>query len=100
MAQTINEVVSQINRSVSLSLAYAKVEHSAVFNLIWNNSNATPEQIFVALGNNAGNLVIAFQKVSNLIKSLDPTYIILEAPKKFTINKDGSVTIIEPESGM
>lgn len=63
------------------------------FSLIWDNPNATPQEILDEFGTNAKELFIASAKTIAFIKSFDEEY---EEPKRlyeFTINEDGTVVV-------
>lgn len=64
--------------------------------MFWNNPNGTPEQIAAALGTDAKELFELHYKLGQLVSSVDPIAI---APGttvigQFTMNEDGTVTII------
>lgn len=65
------------------------------FNALWNNPNATPQEILNVFGTDAYKLFKTSRDTILFIKSIDPEYVYPVSPKQFTINSDGSVTIIE-----
>ena len=65
------------------------------FNLVWNNPNATPQQIFDGFGTNAYKLFDIAGKTFSFIASIDSTFLPPTPPKAFTINQDGTVTVTD-----
>jgi hypothetical protein len=76
----------------------------SVFNrgskMFWDNPNATPEQIAASLGTDAKQLFELHYKLGQLISSVDPLAIYAGSSVigQFTMNEDGTVTVI-PTSG-
>jgi|694.fasta_scaffold91028_4 hypothetical protein len=66
--------------------------------MFWNNPNATPQQIAVSLGSNAKELFELHYKLGQLISTVSPTDILpgTSVIGQFTMNDDGTVTIIQP----
>jgi hypothetical protein len=74
----------------------------SVFNrgskMFWDNPNATPEQIAESLGTDAKQLFELHYKLGQLISSVDPIAIYSGSSVigQFTMNQDGTVTILPP----
>jgi hypothetical protein len=72
----------------------------SVFNrgskIFWDNPNATPEQIASSLGSDAKQLFELHYKLGQLISSVDPLVIYPGSSVigQFTMNEDGTVTVI------
>lgn len=81
-----------------IALDMLKSNIKDAFACLHNNPNATSQEILDVYGENAASLFIAFQKAILFINSLDPTWEPPVSPKEFTINPDGTVTIISNES--
>ena len=66
--------------------------------MFWDNTNATPEQIAAALGNDAKELFSLHYKLGQLISTIDPVAISEGSSVigQFTMNEDGTVTILPP----
>jgi hypothetical protein len=66
--------------------------------MFWNNPNATPEQLSAALGNDAKQLFELHYQLGQLIATVNPADIAIGASVigQFTMNQDGTVTIIQP----
>jgi hypothetical protein len=66
--------------------------------MFWNNPNATPEQLSAALGNDAKQLFELHYKLGQLISTIDATAISegSSVVGQFTMNEDGTVTILPP----
>jgi hypothetical protein len=78
-----------------IALDVLKVNYKESFTKLWANENATSQEILDVYGTNAVKLFLASKKTAELIKFLDPTYEAPVTPKEFTINNDGSVTIVD-----
>jgi hypothetical protein len=63
----------------------------------WQNPNATPQEIALALGPDAKELFELHYKLGQLVSSVDPLVIAegISAVGKFELNEDGTVTILE-----
>jgi hypothetical protein len=66
--------------------------------MFWDNPNATPEQIALALGNNGKELFSLHYKLGQLISTIDAAAIAegSSVVGQFTMNEDGTVTILPP----
>jgi hypothetical protein len=66
--------------------------------MFWNNPNATPEQLSAALGNDAKQLFELHYQLGQLIATVNPADIAIGASVigQFTMNEDGTVTIMQP----
>jgi len=77
-----------------IALDILKTSYEESFKKLWNNENATPQDILAVFGANAVKLFIASKATADFIKSLDPAYQAPITPREFKINQDGSVTIL------
>jgi hypothetical protein len=90
--------------AVSLKLQAKNVYNNmlGVFNrgskMFWDNPNATPEQIALALGSDGKELFSLHYKLGQLISTIDATAISegSSVVGQFTMNEDGTVTILPP----
>jgi hypothetical protein len=66
--------------------------------MFWDNPNASPTQIASGLGPDAKQLFELHYKLGQLISSVNPTDIATGASVigQFTMNEDGTVTILPP----
>jgi|688.fasta_scaffold04417_16 hypothetical protein len=66
----------------------------------WNNPHSTPTQIAEALGTDAREVFELHYALGQLINSIKPESIQegWDVIGQFTMNEDGTVTIIEPEN--
>jgi hypothetical protein len=78
---------------VGLDMLKSNYEDS--FMTLWANPNATPQEILDLYGTNASQLFVVSRATAMFIKSVDPSWTPPVSPKEFTINEDGTVTIIE-----
>lgn len=65
--------------------------------IFWNNSGATPAEIAQALGTNAREVFQLHYALGQFLTSIKPDSISrgMEVVGQFTINEDGTVTILE-----
>lgn len=74
---------------------YIDASHKGGFDLLWNNSNFTAQEILNEFGSDAVQLFILSKAIQQLLKAANPNYVALVPPKEYTINEDGTITIIE-----
>jgi hypothetical protein len=69
--------------------------------MFWDNPNATPEQIAASLGPDAKQLFQLHYQLGQLISSVNPTDITAGSSVigQFTMNEDGTVTILPASTG-
>jgi hypothetical protein len=67
-----------------------------IFDLIWNNQNFTAQEIFDSAGTSAYQLFYTSYKAIELVLSINADYIPPAPPLPYTINTDGTVTVIYP----
>ena len=67
--------------------------------LVWNNLSLTPQEVCDALDGQASQLFIIGGATQQLIAAISPESLArLEKPKKkFNLNQDGTVTILEED---
>jgi hypothetical protein len=70
-----------------------KQEHARIFNMLWNNPKASPQEILDEYGTDAAELFSFSLQIQTMAKAIDPTYVRLVSPYEYTINPDGTVTI-------
>ncbi len=70
------------------------INRNQTFNLFWNNADATPQELCDLFGNQAYKLFQSYGAVNQLIKALKPDDVPPSSLNEFTINEDGTVTII------
>src|SRR5579871_4859836 len=63
------------------------------FAALWRNRRATPDEILAALGTDAAEVFGAFAATETLAKQLKPGLTLPAAPRAFTVNADGTVTL-------
>lgn len=66
--------------------------------MFWQNPNASPEQIATSLGTDAKELFELHYKLGQLINSVNASDILIGTAiiGQFTMNEDGTVTILPP----
>lgn len=75
------------------------INHKNGFDMVWNNTNATPQEILNVFGTNAYKLFEASFAVQQLITEIKPDYAPLVPPRTYTINQDGTVVVDEIVNG-
>lgn len=95
--ETSNAQQEAINLSTKNRVAFDSLKKQYVdsFNCLWSNQNATPQEILDVYGVNAKQLFVVSRATALFIKSLDPSWTPPTLPKEFTINDDGTVTVLE-----
>jgi hypothetical protein len=92
----------QISEALKLQAKNIYSNMVNVFNrgskMFWDNPNATPEQIAASLGSDAKQLFQLHYQLGQLISSVNPTDIATGSSVigQFTMNEDGTVTILPP----
>lgn len=82
-----------ISRRIERLYATIARELDISANLVWNNPNVTPSQIFNELGTEGSKLFSLSSALVNLANTANPGQpITLNIPYEYTINEDGSVT--------
>ena len=66
-----------------------------VFNLVWNNSSLSPQEVCDVLGVDAAKGFDAHAKLQELIYFIDSSWVPLVPPVAYVKNEDGTVTIGE-----
>lgn len=94
------KILSEVNSFIyesNVSIQNMIDSHTARFNQIWFNPNATAKQMFEGLGSQGKKAFTDSYAMQMLIKQLKPDYQFLVPPLKYSINQEtGVVTIIEP----
>jgi hypothetical protein len=86
----VNTLVKFNNEALQTMINNAQT----AFYVFWNNEDATPQEICDLFGNNAYKLFENYGLIVQLILTLKPDTILPTPPNQFTINPDGTVTII------
>jgi hypothetical protein len=71
----------------------AKVNYQIAFDMLWNTPDLTAQEVCDSLGNQAYKLFETAMKWIQLIQQFDPNWVYPPAPRFFTVNEDGTVTI-------
>ena len=68
-----------------------------LFNMIWNHPRFSAPEIIESFGTDGASLFILCTTLQNLLKSIDPDWVWLSPPEKWsiTLNQDGSVKVEE-----
>jgi hypothetical protein len=80
---TVNQDFKQLTRDTTM-----------MFNEIWNNPKGlTPQQVFTALGTDAGALHAFYLNEVSFLNSVVAGTITLTEPHSVTVNSDGTITV-------
>jgi hypothetical protein len=96
-APTVDNVVASIKSSNQALYNTILNAVASGFKSVWDNKKFTAQEIFDGFGTDAKDLFILSASLQDLIKHVNPDYQPIAPPKDFTINEDGTVTVIEPE---
>lgn len=87
-----DEVVKIVNYSDNISKGTDN-RHKSLWNMIWHNSIATPQEIFDLFGQNAVKLFQLSSALQHLLTEVLNGYEMMSPPYEYTINEDGTVTV-------
>ena len=93
--QVVQEIAELKNIGSSLNRTIL-IYHTQMFDSIWTNSIASPQEVMDAFGVNAISLFVLSSQLQTTLLSIDDTYVPLVPPFEFVINADGTVTIGNP----
>jgi hypothetical protein len=92
---TIDTAVAGV-RGITTRLYHTiKRDHTQAFNAIWNNPQFTAKQIVDGFGVDGLALFQLSGALQTILANADSSYVRLVPPNDFTINADGTVTVIE-----
>ena len=101
---SVNQDIPSAEKTSKQIISQAKSTYNqlvSVFNngskMFWRNPNATPSEIASALGSDAAEIFNLHSKIGNLLLEINPNAIQegLSVVGNFTINDNGTVTILE-----
>jgi hypothetical protein len=67
--------------------------HTRLFNQLWKNPKASPQEILDEYGTEAAQLFSFSSQLQAMALGINPAYEPLVSPYEFTINSDGTVTV-------
>lgn len=94
---TKDEKLIALKRSIAgskLLVEQLKNMHLSAFNRVWNNPDHTPQEIMDAYGTDAAKLFHDSAATQTFLSEVVDGYEPLTPPRDYTINQDGSVTIL------
>lgn len=83
-------IVTRLNSMYSRLL----LDHTSLYNSIWNNPILSPQEALDALDGKAYWVFLASLKLQEALKSMNPDYEMLTAPVQVTFSENGDATII------
>ena len=92
----IESLANEIRRRNTELRNTMEEQHKQIFNLIWNIAPLSEnpiQDLLDVFGADAVKLFVLSSKIQDILKDADPNYQVLEPPKDYTINDDGTVTI-------
>ena len=87
---TVKDRILEENTACVINM---KTSAKIVFELFWNNSQKTPQEICDLFGTDAVKAFEAHRKLQELIYFIDNSWVPLMPPKAYTENSDGTITI-------
>lgn len=99
LATTLDEATQKVVDALRIksvcagTLASLVANYKSGFNIVWHNPKLTPQQVFDALGTDAGQFLSMAQDLATLILKYAPATVLPAAPKAMTVNPDGTVTV-------
>jgi len=87
-----DEVLKIIESSNNISKG-TDIRHKNLWNLIWNNKNVTPQEIFDVFSTDAYKLFELSSALQTLLSRVIENYQFMTPKYEYTINEDGSVTV-------
>lgn len=96
--QKIDKLKSKIVKRSSNLYNRIQREHERIFNMIWKDEEATPQEILDEYGTSAIDLFTFSSSLQILLGEVDNTYVPLVPPKEYQIQEDGRVTVSEDVS--
>ena len=97
--ETQQDVVAEAKkRIVGMSTAMfwrLKQEHARIFNQLWNNPKASPQEILDEYGTDAASLFSFSSQIQTMAASIDSSYVPVVPPYEYTIKPDGTITVGE-----
>ena len=89
--EIVKDVVETIINKSNRLERRLKQAHSDIYNTVWNNGQATPQEIFDGLGADVKTIFEASIAIQALLKKLDSSYEVLTAPYEYEITAQGVV---------
>jgi hypothetical protein len=93
--ENADEAVNKIKKLNTGLYNFIVVQHTAGFNFIWHNKKFSAKEIIDGFGKDAVALFQLSSAIQQMLITVNPEYVPLIPPKQYTINADGTVTIIE-----
>lgn len=85
----------QVLNNVEMANSIMREAHFSAMAALWNNPDATPQEILAELGPKAAEVFQLSAALVQFLMTIDPTFVPQVPPLPFTIHEDGTVTIDE-----
>lgn len=90
----------QLEKMINLSFDRLIQDFNYLFSEVWVNSNGlSPQEVFDSFGEDASSLFLMAQAVQDCVNTIQPKTLDISAPAKYSLNKDGTVTIHSEKDG-
>jgi hypothetical protein len=87
------KIVGQIDQQANGLMALLKMQLARLQTDVWNNPDATPDQIVATMGTGAAAHFNAATALQTLLNTIAPGVNTFTPPRAVTINADGTVTL-------
>lgn len=91
--QEVVQEVKNISQQNARLKEVMKNMHASIFNQIWNNPNATPQEIIDGFGADAIQLFIFSSGIQQMLAGAEADYEPLVPPYEHTISQEGVITV-------
>jgi hypothetical protein len=92
--EKLDAQIGAIKKQAVRAINRFKQNQNQIFNMIWNNYQFTPQQIFDKFGSSAVELFVVSKAAEDYqALALGDSYTPLVVPYEFVVNADGTVTV-------
>ena len=95
VTETVDDVCTKIKRMNTNLYNMVLIQHTTMFNFVWNNKKFTAKEILDGFGSDAVTIFQLSGSLQQMLSLANPNYVPMVPPKEYTINQDGTVTIVE-----
>jgi hypothetical protein len=93
--ETTEDVVNKIKRMNTNLYNMVLIQHTTMFNYVWNNKKYTAKEILDGFGTDAVTIFQLSGSLQQMLSLANPNYVPMTPLKEYTINQDGTVTVAE-----
>lgn len=93
-APTLESEIAKVKRVLNGLNAQLKMQHTAAYNMIWNNPYFPAQEIVNAFGADAIPLFQLSSALQDILAAADPGYEFMVPDYALTIHTDGSIELV------